>query len=714
MPGDVDLEATGVLEKTPSAQHGPRRRQRAGAKQISDENRPQAKNSPEKPPKRTIDFSYEDVVAAVESLYVDELKPFGRILRKRVAENAAANSTCGAGEIDGEDLPDVDSEYLRTICLGSPDMRVESEPGGDWSALIIGRQETFVDIYSSCDNYPAEMWQAAAAYFERHDVCLPGGRYACAQRLYSQALPFLDDCSLGQISHIIQLAVSQKKILGYADGSIVPYAKSQSFLKDQCAKSSEPCVKHTAESVANPKFQIADWETARHYLQEMLRESSVRDPQGLRTVPLSNVKRLFKSKYNVELSETTLGHSKLTELLQDIRFSDICTVELQKHGYIVVEAQSKESARDTLLADSAKKQTPIGGESRRMELSAKMNPLPEEFDNGASLCSWLSSVQRTFIHASLPPPTPPPHTRPRSHSLPRSSCFVHQSWSGLAPTNNAYQGEDYVESNKSTADSDEGSFVCSAVVDIDDNLHGQVLKDIGPLTSDIDRFTLGDAVDSFMSDTIETLHAAEDLALSRHSKFCLDEPLVLEESPGQAFRSILVASTPNLETSYIDDINECGPTPSVYNGYSRTPNVYANHGRVNVGSDLVSLSVHMTPSPSPVQGGKYYPSAFNPPTLPTSLLPMPASVATPCPTSTCSVPAHLENKFLQLADLPIQHSFATMPMNMDNMFWQFANVPMPLRCPATTPFGVKMMDGIHAMVSPGLDVQIVNLASALQ
>merc|ERR1719236_201289 len=63
-------------------------------------------------------------------------------------------------------------------------------------------------------------------------------------------------------------------------------------------------------------------------------------------VPLSNVKRLLKSKFCIELSETMLGHSKLSELLQDDRFGDICAVKLQKHGYTVIQV----TPHDTMTA----------------------------------------------------------------------------------------------------------------------------------------------------------------------------------------------------------------------------------------------------------------------------------------------------------------------------------------------------------------------------
>ena len=55
--------------------------------------------------------------------------------------------------------------------------------------------------------------------------------------------------------------------------------------------------------------------------------------------PLSNFKRLFKQRHGVELSETALGHAKLSELLRDPRVSELCTVRLRTHGYAVCPSQ---------------------------------------------------------------------------------------------------------------------------------------------------------------------------------------------------------------------------------------------------------------------------------------------------------------------------------------------------------------------------------------
>merc|ERR1712129_671264 len=57
---------------------------------------------------------------------------------------------------------------------------------------------------------------------------------------------------------------------------------------------------------------------------------------GSPQVQLSNVKRLFRSLHQMELSETALGYATLTELLNDPRFRSICEVRAQGRGHVVV------------------------------------------------------------------------------------------------------------------------------------------------------------------------------------------------------------------------------------------------------------------------------------------------------------------------------------------------------------------------------------------
>jgi len=283
-----------------------------------------------------------EVVTAVGSLYADKLKPFGRILLKRVRECNAAAATAAAraaGDshttVDVDSVPLIDPKVLRRICETSDVLRVEPEDGKEYSVLLIGTPKVFVDVCSPVDTYPPELWSEAAEYFEQlqgEDMLLPGGRYACAQVLFNRKLPFLANRSLGEICHIVQLAVSQKRILGYLEGNMVPFGRSVDFVKEQCAVWQQPV---SFAKKAAPDMPLATWEEARACLWEILDSAATRGQPGV--ITLSNVKRLFRSRFSLELSETALGHSRLNELLQDHRFDDICTMELQGKSQVVVQ-----------------------------------------------------------------------------------------------------------------------------------------------------------------------------------------------------------------------------------------------------------------------------------------------------------------------------------------------------------------------------------------
>jgi len=273
------------------------------------------------------------VVMAVGSLYRDELKPFGRILRKRVAELLYHHFGEDTAE-EGKSSPNVDMKQLRAICGSCKQLQVELEEGGDWSARLVDSAPNFVDIYDPVDIYPQKLWDDISLYFESLAGTslqfLPGGRYSCTQALVARQLPCQANVSLGRICHIVQLAISQKKILGYLDGAVVPYACSQSMMKEQKAGCQMPFNKANGTT---PELPFATMEQARGCLKAIL---ETKQGEGWAQIPLSNIKRLFRSRFQLELSETILGHSKLSELLQDECFSRVCTVKLAGRGHVVM------------------------------------------------------------------------------------------------------------------------------------------------------------------------------------------------------------------------------------------------------------------------------------------------------------------------------------------------------------------------------------------
>eukprot|EP00929_Paragymnodinium_shiwhaense_P005380 TRINITY_DN10723_c0_g1_i4.p1 TRINITY_DN10723_c0_g1~~TRINITY_DN10723_c0_g1_i4.p1 ORF type:complete len:675 (-),score=154.50 TRINITY_DN10723_c0_g1_i4:614-2536(-) len=325
----------------------------------------------------SVHLSPGDVIAAVVSLYDDQLKPFGRILRKRVAERAAAfgshkgtavaagvvtpAKSGAAGDNASSTLPNVDMKQLRIVCNRCRDLRVEEEEGGDWSVLLVNRMQNFIDVYDHNDSYPADLWEEMSTYFASiagtQQQFLPGGRYSCAQTLVGRELPFLKTLSLGQVCHVVQLAISQKRILGYLNGAVVPYTCSQSMMKEQRAEWQLPYVKPNTDSQELPFATIHDAKRCLKAILETEAKPSYtwgggrNNGTNYAAVPLSNIKRLFRSRFHLELSETMLGYSKLSELLQDTEFQDVCDVKLIGHGYIVLPKPGLFKYHDKLQHD---------------------------------------------------------------------------------------------------------------------------------------------------------------------------------------------------------------------------------------------------------------------------------------------------------------------------------------------------------------------------
>eukprot|EP00446_Apocalathium_sp_SHHI-4_P000736 CAMPEP_0177177402 /NCGR_PEP_ID=MMETSP0367-20130122/13778_1 /TAXON_ID=447022 ORGANISM="Scrippsiella hangoei-like, Strain SHHI-4" /NCGR_SAMPLE_ID=MMETSP0367 /ASSEMBLY_ACC=CAM_ASM_000362 /LENGTH=576 /DNA_ID=CAMNT_0018623995 /DNA_START=1 /DNA_END=1731 /DNA_ORIENTATION=+ len=283
-----------------------------------------------------------ELTVAIASLYRDQLRPYGRILRKRIDELA---------QVWGRRELALDVNELRAWCSEFPQqLRVEEE-GSHWVVLLSGQAQAFVDIYSPVDLYPEKLWRDAAAYFcgLPKSAHLPGGRYACAQILIQRRLPFLAGYSLGQVCHVVQLAINNK-IMGYSNGMLVPYSRSQSMVKDRRAQLQQASIDSSSTT------PVVTWGVLRRCVETLVEEVRA----GGEPVDLSSIKRTFLTRLGVELSETALGHAKVSELLQDSRVSDLCRVELRAHGYVLLpltEPPAAAVARSFLiLADCLKEE----------------------------------------------------------------------------------------------------------------------------------------------------------------------------------------------------------------------------------------------------------------------------------------------------------------------------------------------------------------------
>jgi len=385
-PGSTAVE-TGQqlpeLTSSPAAVTTVSRRQQPKHQRAQQRQRQAMGTQPETP----CPASAADIINAIESLCLDELKPYGRILRKRLSER-------------GHDTVDIGIQELRTACETCPLLTVQSEGGADWSAQITGHPATFVDVYSPVDLYPPDLWWQAEVYFKSlsgKDMVLPGGRYACAQLLQLRGLSFLKGRSLGQVCHIVQLCISQKKLLGYLNGSIVPYDHSQSMVKEACAERCRPCT-----SSARGKT-VATWDMLYSCLQEIIRSMTPEE----KFIPLSNVKRFFRLRFQVELSETALGYAKLSELVHDPRLQDLCQVRLHGHGYVLVPVPQLSQLGNLEKTKISRSRNTISLAERLPEYPQKAKPEPDTVAEGPSLNQRAHWIQPLCLEeVCSPPPSP--------------------------------------------------------------------------------------------------------------------------------------------------------------------------------------------------------------------------------------------------------------------------------------------------------------------
>lgn len=88
-------------------------------------------------------------------------------------------------------------------------------------------------------------------------------------------------------------------------------------------------------SPSNGRCGVEPTHTARARLSQDMRQcisailrNTCTSESGM--VAVSNVKRLFRSRFGLDLSETALGYSRVSELLQDHRLHDICALEARQ------------------------------------------------------------------------------------------------------------------------------------------------------------------------------------------------------------------------------------------------------------------------------------------------------------------------------------------------------------------------------------------------
>jgi len=193
----------------------------------------------------------------------------------------------------------------------------------------------FLDLSRSEDTYPSTVWRKVRACFSADSPWFqellpqPCFRYRMAQCLL-HSLPAMRSYSLGQALHIVELAVRRHQILGYRNGGLVAYTDSEDCAKHACADKFLPTSMFSAGEA-----YVQTWERAQLLLSQLLGQ-----PEWVEGLPASILKMCFRHRFGVELRETALGHTKLTEFLKDPRLAETCSIVVHQSERFIVAVKA--------------------------------------------------------------------------------------------------------------------------------------------------------------------------------------------------------------------------------------------------------------------------------------------------------------------------------------------------------------------------------------
>lgn len=291
----------------------------------------------------TLKEKQNTLLEAVRSLYEDRLEPLDHHVRRRIEERTETRWT---------------PEELVDVIQQTSGLRIEELPGRSKRWIYLeGATDDFVDATSLHDPFPVKLWHDLKAFVESNTKtwetwAFSSSRYDIA-RILQKEVEVLQRYTLGEVCHAVHLAVKKHQILGYRNGQIVPYHLSLDFEKQTHAARLGACCPLKLES----ENCLQDWERAQAMLTELME-----DPEYASGLPLSSLKTIFRKRYHCELSETVFGHTKLSALVNDPHFLQVCRVEAKGAELYVHRAGISSTTRSSDTASGSCSEPKARGE----------------------------------------------------------------------------------------------------------------------------------------------------------------------------------------------------------------------------------------------------------------------------------------------------------------------------------------------------------------
>lgn len=268
---------------------------------------------------------YNVLTMSLQSLYRDRIKPVQSHVQRRLRERGQTEAVVQA---------------LLPLCAREPDMyRVIPPMHGEQPIILLAQEppgfQGWVDVNAPEGDHSPEVWEAFATFLreDRDDaVALPSQPYQAALHLRQLGLPCLKDLALGEIEHLVCLALGRRRLLSHHGDALRPLRVARNTdprdriqkgkVDNEAPKSRVPLVTSTgAAETQKPKAPAGlpgdrGWLsdiTDRDDLTVVLLQLMQKFPDG---VSLSQIKHHVQAHCQHNLNEAAFKCSKLTEVFR--------------------------------------------------------------------------------------------------------------------------------------------------------------------------------------------------------------------------------------------------------------------------------------------------------------------------------------------------------------------------------------------------------------
>merc|ERR1712232_875900 len=243
------------------------------------------------------------LVTALESLYQDRIKPMASYVKGRLKERLCPEM--------------IMKNFVELYSKHSDLFLVHQATHADEVAIFLVNEpcwfKGWIDIDSPNDPYDESMWEEFAKFLDGEHT-FAGGRYGMARELMLRKLPFLATHTLGEVCHIVQLAIQHRRLIVYHRKMLKPI---QTVL---CQPS--PANSHGAGADGE---EIKDMDDLCFVLFRMLRHH----PQG---IPLCRINQMIKYELSRKLSEMAFQCTKLIELFSQEPLAATFVLDTENDG----------------------------------------------------------------------------------------------------------------------------------------------------------------------------------------------------------------------------------------------------------------------------------------------------------------------------------------------------------------------------------------------